>query len=244
LALLLFLAFVFGATEVKAQDFAQRSFILPRGSFELTGTPARPEILRFNLWEGRAFRPIQVLPHFYWGVADTVTLGISHERGLCINDCDPVYDDVGFDMLIGLVGEYAYEIDLHLGVPIVSFENGTLGLRAGVLGTVNLGEHAFVFDPHFYLGLTDRGRGNRDAIVLPIWFYFQATDVVVPFVGTGIGGPFDGFGNRFWIPLEGGIVFEASTDVDLGFVLSFPNAIGRGGTLDARSIGMLARFRF
>jgi hypothetical protein len=227
-----------------AQDFAQRTFVLPKGSFELTGTPARPEILRLNLSEGRAFEPINILPHFYWGASDIVTLGISHERGLCLNGCNRVYDDAGFDMLIGIVGEYAYEIDLHLGVPIVSFADGAVGLRLGVLGTVNLGKHAFVFDPHFYFGLSDRGRGNADALVLPIWFYFQASDVVVPFVGTGIGGPFDGFGNRFEIPLEGGIVFEVSPDVDLGFVLSFPNAIGRHATLDARSIGMLARFRF
>ena len=62
----------------------------------------------------------------------------------------------------------------------VMFDNG-----------VNLGSiTALVFDPSLYVGFTNRRRfGNREGLDLPFWFYFQATDVVVPFVGSAVSGP-------------------------------------------------------
>jgi hypothetical protein len=46
------------------------------------------------------------------------------------------------------------------------------------------------------------------------------------------------------IPVEGGVVFEVTNDIDLGAVLRFYNLLGRNGDGDGREPGMLARFRF
>jgi len=59
-----------------------------------------------------------------------------------------------------------------------------------------------------------------------------------------VSGPLEGFGDRFEIPLEGGIVFSVSADVDLGFVLRFGNPLGRGGSFDWRELGFIGRFAF
>jgi hypothetical protein len=67
---------------------------------------------------------------------------------------------------------------------------------------------------------------------------------VAPFVGTGLGGRLEGFGNRHEIPLEGGVIVSLTNDVDLGGVLQFNNLFGSGGTFDIRQIGLLGRFRF
>jgi hypothetical protein len=114
-----------------------------------------------------------------------------------------------------------------------------------VLGRANFGRLvALVFDPAIYIGVNDRGGGNREGIGLPVWVYFQATPAVAPFVGTGVHGPLDRFGDFYSIPLEGGSIFSVNPDIDLGFVLQFWNAFGNHHDLGARELGFLGRFRF
>jgi hypothetical protein len=155
------------------------------------------------------------------------------------------YNDSGFDLMYYLTGSPKFELDLHAGIPISSFDPFRLGIQGGVLGRVNIGAiTAFVFDPSVYIGVTNRRLGNGQGIDLPFWFYFQATDVVVPFVGSGVGGPFDDFGNHFTLPLEGGILFDVARDVDIGFSMRFHHLLGPDGNVDNRSLFFLGRFRF
>jgi len=233
------------AAPARAEEWTRKSFLMPKGSFEITGDPARPAMLEINASRDSFAKPIHVAPHFYWAVTDDLSLGISHGAGLCLNGCDKVYNDAGFDLMYFLTGSNKFELDLHAGVPIRSFDPFMMGMQGGVLGRVNLGSvTALVFDPSLYVGLTNRRRGNTQDLNLPFWFYFQATEVVVPFVGSGLHGPFDGFFDRFAMPLEGGILFDVAQNVDVGFSLRFHNLMGRGGTVDARSLYFLGRFRF
>jgi hypothetical protein len=63
-------------------------------------------------------------------------------------------------------------------------------------------------------------------------------------VGTGLYGDVEGFFGHFAIPVEGGVMFTASAQVDLGAILRVYNLLGHGGSFDGRELGMLARFRF
>jgi hypothetical protein len=240
--LALFCALV--TTPARAEQWTRKSFLMPSGAFEITGDPARPAMVEINASRGSFGEPFAIAPHFYWAASDDVSLGISHQRGLCPN-CDPVYNDAGFDLLLYLTGSNKFELDLHAGIPISSFDPFVLGVRAGVLGRVNLGSiTALVFDPSLYVGFTRRRLGNREYLDLPFWFYFQATEVVVPFVGSAIQGPLDEFFDDFAPPLEGGILFDATQHVDLGFSMRFHRLLGPGADADVRSLYFLARFRF
>jgi hypothetical protein len=233
------------ATDARAEQWTRKSFLMPEGSFEITGDPARPAMLEINASRNAFAEPILVKPHFYWAVTNDLSLGISHQRGLCLNGCDKVYNDAGFDLMYYLTGSDKFELDLHAGVPVGSFSPFYMGVQGGVLGRVNIGAiTAFVFDPSVYIGFTHRDRGNTQSLNLPFWFYFQATDVVVPFVGGGVQGPFDEFSNNFAMPLEGGILFDVAQNVDVGFSFRFHNLIGPNGSGDARSLNFLGRFRF
>lgn len=229
----------------RAEEWTRKSFLLPDGSVEVTGDPARPAMVGINASRGSFAEPIHLAPHVYWGVSDDLSLGISHERGLCLNGCDKVYNDAGFDLMLFLTGSNRFELDLHAGIPISSFDPFMIGIRAGVIGRVNLGQvTALVFDPSLYVGFSERDRGNREHLDLPFWFYFQATRTVVPFVGSAVSGRLDGFFDDFAAPLEGGVLFGVTPDVDLGFSLRFHHLLGPDGTADARSLYFLARFRF
>lgn len=246
-AILAFFCLLF-ASPARAEEFTRKSFLLNDGAFEVTGDPARPAMVGINASRGSFGDPMTIAPHFYWGVTDDLAIGISHERGLCLGDnCgDKVYNDAGFDLMFYLTGSHKFELDLHAGLPVSSFDPFIVGVQAGILGRVNLGDvTALVFDPSIYVGLSKRQPfPGRVALYVPFWFYFQATHVVVPFVGSAVSGPLDGFLDDYAAPLDAGILFDVARNVDVGFMMRFDRLIGSGGTGDARGLYFLGRFRF
>ena len=239
------------ASAASGEEFTRRHYTLPDGSFEITGEPARPMIVRVNMSRGAEGRPVYVAPHFYWGVTQRLTLGITHERGLCPSGeddgCPRVYDDVGFGLIFGLVQRRNVELDFHLVVPISSFDPLVMGGRVGVLARFNLSRLvALVVDPAFVFGLVGRDEppATPDGFSVPVWVYFQPARWIAPFVGAATGGPFAEPVRRYGVAAEGGVVFEIADPVDLGVVGRLPELAGPGHDLDRREIGVLGRFRF
>lgn len=239
---LLFAAVSLSTIRASAQDYTHRSFLTTDGHFEITGEPSRPQIVRVDVSD-HSPHPIWVAPHFYWGVSERVTLGITHRYGLCITGCERAYNDVGFGLLLGLVQSRDFELDLNTGLQARSLDPFHVGWKAGVIGRVSGERVAFVFDPSLYVGFNHRD-GNADELVLPVWVYIQATPQVVPFVGAMLVGPLRGFGEHHSVPVEGGVLFRIGERVDLGAYFRFYNLLGRGGNPDGRELGMLGRFRF
>lgn len=228
-----------GAQEVPS--YAHRSFLLPAGGFQISGDPARNEIVRINASEGQTFgKPVGIAPHFYWGVSREVTLGITHDWGICLG-CDRIYNDAGFAFLWGLVSSPRFELDLHLRAAAWSLDPFRMAMGGGVIGRYDLSPMAsLVFDPNVMIGVTYKGA----TLSLPAWFFFQPSPSVAPFVGAGFYGDVEGFFGNFAIPVEGGVMFTASSQVDIGAIFRFYNLLGHGGSMDGREIGMLGRFRF
>ena len=251
-ALALTFAFAVAPRAARAQEWTRQSFLLPKGGFELTGSPARPDLMRINMSKNSAFKPVEFPVNFFWGITDRVMIGITHERGLRLNSGVPdpkfkdTYNDVGFGSVIFLGGGRNFEVDLHLGVPFKQLSDPVfVGVQAGILGRANFAERvAFVYDPSLYFGVSNRDLGNGDELHVPIWFYFQPTPVIAPFVGTGLHGPLKNFGDHFTIPLEGGVLFTVARGIHIGGRLRFPNALGHDNTLDWRELTFLGQFRF
>ncbi|HEY0469243.1 MAG TPA: hypothetical protein VGC79_33855, partial [Polyangiaceae bacterium] len=171
-----------------AQEWTRQSFLLPKGDFELTGSPARPDLMRMNMSKDSAFKPVEFPVNFFWGVTSHVMIGITHERGLRLNSGaeDPkfrdTYNDVGLGSVIFLGGGRNFEVDLHAGIPFHQLSPDLyVGVQAGILGRANFSEKvALYYDPSLYFGMNHRQIGNGDYLHVPIWFYFQVTRVVAP----------------------------------------------------------------
>ena len=224
LALLLGLTLTGAAS---AQSVTHGTFVPPPHSVELTGMPARPIMVGLDVSENSDLVPFHLPLHVYFGVTEDLALGPIHEigpffpfGGPCLN-CDGaggrVWDDIGLGILYRLVHQPDFELAFNGDAPVfLSFRNRVyMSVRGGVLGRANLGRIvSLVFDPSLQIGFTgrpdDQG-GNKDFLWLPAWFYFQATDTVAPFVGTGLGGRVEGFGDNFQIPLEGGCLVGVTT---------------------------------
>lgn len=246
------LALALAPRAARAQEWTRQSFLLPKGDFEITGSPARPDLMRINMSKDSAFKPVEFPVNFFWGVSNKVMIGITHEHGLRLNSGAPdpkfrdTYNDVGFGSVIFLGGGRNFEVDLHAGVPLHQLSPEVfVGVQAGILGRANFSEKvAFFYDPSLYFGVNHRDIGNGDEVHVPIWFYFQPTPIIAPFVGTGLHGPFKDFGDHFTIPLEGGVLFTVARGIHLGGMLRFPNALGHDNTLDWRELTFLGQFRF
>jgi hypothetical protein len=242
----------------QAQEWTRQSFLLPKGDFEITGSPARPDLVRMNLSKGSAFQPVEFPINFFWGVSQRVMIGITHEHGLRLNSGNPdpkfkdTYNDVGFGSVIFLGGSHNFEVDLHAGVPLHQLSPVVfVGAQVGILGRANVSRKvALFFDPSLYFGFNQRDTGNGDELHLPIWVYFQPTHIIAPFVGTALEGTLKNFGDNFRIPLEGGVLFTVAHGVHIGAMLRFPNALGKRdevrweNNLDWRELTFLGQFRF
>ncbi|HET7542081.1 MAG TPA: hypothetical protein VFK05_19575 [Polyangiaceae bacterium] len=257
-AVSLALALALAPRAAQAQEWTRQSFLLPKGDFEITGSPARPDLVRFNLSRNAVFEPVEFPVNFFWGVHRKVMIGITHEHGLRINSGQPdpkfrdTYNDVGFGSVIFLGGDHNFEVDLHAGLPLHQLSPVVfVGVQAGILGRANLSRRvALYFDPSLYFGFNHRNDGNGDELHLPIWVYFQPTPVVAPFVGTALEGTFKNFGDDFRVPIEGGVLFTVARGIHIGAMLRFPNAIGAhdplygDSRLDWRELSFLGQFRF
>jgi hypothetical protein len=253
------LALVLGLTlagSAGAQSVTHGTFVTPAHTVELTGMPARPMMAGIDVSDHSDNVPIHFPLHVYFGVNDDLALGPIHEigpffpfGGLCLN-CDRVWDDVGLGILYRITHQPDFELDFNGDAPLfLSFRRRVyMSVRGGVLGRANLGRIvSLVFDPSLQIGFTGRRDdegGNKDFLWLPVWFYFQASDHVAPFVGTGLGGRVEGFGDNFAIPLEGGCLVGVTPNIDVGGVFQFYNLMGHGGNAEGRQIGFLGRFRF
>jgi hypothetical protein len=239
-----------------AQEVVHGGFVPHKGSVEITGMPARPTMAGLDVSNDGDNVPFHLPIHVYIGVTDRLALGPIHEigpfypfGGPCFN-CDRVYNDIGLGILYSIVREPRFELVFNADAPVfLNFRDHVqMSVRGGLLGRLALGDVAsFVFDPSLQIGLTarsDADGGNKDFLWLPVWFYFRVTDRVAPFVGSGIGGRVEGFGDNFQIPLEGGCIVGVTPNIDLGGVFTFYNLMGHGGNADGRQIGFLGRFRF
>lgn len=212
------------ALPARAEEWTKKSFLMPQGSFELTGDPANPVMAGARFFRGHS-AAFNLAPHVYGAVTDYFSVGISHETGLCFTGCEQKYNDVGLDLILKWFGGDGFELAFHGGVPVHSIDPLFMGVQFGVLGRINAGSVlAIVFDPALYVGLTHReagvggdlpGPGNREELYVPLWLYFQATDVVVPFVGASLIFPMDrDLGRR--LSAEAGVLFDVTQDVDIG----------------------------
>ena len=244
-----------------AQLVMRGGFVTPKGAVDVTGMPARPTIAGLDVSNDTDNVPFHFPVHVYIGVTDKLALGPIHEvgpfyplGGPCVN-CDAArgggfYNDIGLGILYSLIRDPGFELDFNGDAPVfLNFRgNVFMSVRGGVLGRLALGQVAsMIFDPSLQIGLTSRpdaDGGNKDYLWLPIWFYFAATDRVAPFVGTGLGGRVEGFGDNFQIPLEGGCLVAVTPNIDLGGVFTFYNLMGHDGSADGRQLGFLGRFRF
>jgi hypothetical protein len=202
------------------------------------------------------FKPFSIAPDIYYGVSDQLTLGLIHSAasvgvvgagsGICLageeKGCAKVYDNIGLDGIFSL-SKGTVDLAAHAGVLVNSFDPMLLSVKLGVLGRFNAGKLAVVFDPWIGIGVTERDAGNKELINVPVNIQFQATPQLAAWVGSGIFGPLDGFGDAYFVPLNIGALFGVSSKIDAGAAFGFLNIGGKNSSADFRALNVFANIR-
>ncbi len=226
--------------------------------------PGRTEIrvpLVIGLSSGSAGKPINVPLDVYYGVTESLTLGLTHSggvvqptapyppsQGLCFTgdgegQCPKVYNNVGLDALYGILGG-TLQLAAHGGLEVRSIADPfQVALRLGVLFQAPLAERvALVTDPRVWIGLNERDV-NQDRLDLPFAIQYWVTDPLRLAVRTVFGGPLDNFDAAYTgsLGLFGGFSITPAVEGFASF--DFLNLYGKGGDADARALVVGANFR-
>jgi hypothetical protein len=213
--------------------------------------------------EMRVGEPISLAPDLYFSLTDTFQIGLVHNlpmgwqtrpgAGLCLTgtdgDCPRVYDNFGFDAMIGLIFGPDFHLSLHPGFYFLRLRDPRyLMLTLGAAAKFHFSDTFALFaDPQFGFALTERDGGNPNFLFLPIELQFQLSDTTVFKILTGVTGPLSDFGDSYQAPLGLGVVFNINENVDLGARFSFDNLLGQvpagADRTDLRSLSFLLHFR-
>ncbi len=206
-------------------------------------------------------KPTSLAPDLFYSASDTVQIGLLHTGpmgwqsrpgvGLCLsgtaNGCPKVYNNVGFDLMYGLLfGDF--HLSLHSSLYLFRIPEPT-----GVMWTIGLtGKFHFTdavalfFDPQVGVMLTHRDI-YKEQLFIPLELQFQTSADVSVKVLSGVLGQLSELGDTYQVPLGLGLVANVSSRMDLGLRFSFDNLLGKVlpgvSRTDTRSFVLLLTIR-
>jgi hypothetical protein len=212
-----------------------------------------------GLSSGNAGEPINIVPNFYYGVSDQLSVGLAHNpgaeifqtagRGVCLTGesggCLKVYNNLSLDSLFSFMRSSTMDVAFHGGLDFLTLSDPMfLSVRVGVKGKTMAGPLQIVFDPSINIGVTKRDLGNKEVLQLPVRLGFLVTPQLNLGLSLALIAPFDGFGDNYRVPLGVGGTFAINStfDVRAQFTLDRLIAANDSGA-DARTLSIGAAWR-
>lgn len=209
-----------------------------------------------GLAPGRFARPLSIAPDVWIGVTPRVTLGLIHSDGsldqidacasLCVRgdalSCPHVYRGSGVDarwrwregpIAVALRGRLVLR-DVDPWKPAVT---------VGALARWSHGDYAITSDPYLRLGLANRDRGNRAALVIPIWLAIQPAQRWGIAVRTGWDTELAIWRDGWHVPLALEVGARATDRLDLGLAIGFPHLGGPQNNISERAMSVTVSYR-
>lgn len=235
-----------------------RPLTLAKGMIEIHGD------VYVNLGADRVAKPIAIAPDIWYGVSDKLSVGLTHNLGLCLtgtdNGCAKLYNDVGLQARFSVKRDAKMELAAAGGLILPSLDPMLARLEIGADFKYQAGKITVWVNPRIGLGLNKRDAdpvtmsgGNKETLALPVTIGFQATPELNVRVHSGIAGvgagpeagaPLDGFGDAFVIPLGIGALYAVSNKLDLGAEFLFPAIAGSDiASTDFRALIATVNFR-
>lgn len=225
-------------------------------------------MLELELSSGAAFDPVSLAPDVFYGVTGDFTAGLVHSfagrtgiiggtgSSLCVGDnCGGVYDSLGLDgryeLASGQVGVAA-----NFGLYVNEVDPFRLALKLGVIGRFRpspSSKLAVDFAPALFLGLTAREPemmdepGNKEVFSFAATALYDVIPKLTAMLQTGLFVPFEGAGDRYFVPLSLGASYAVSRQLSVQGAFSLLHLLGGGKLLtgfDARSVTIGGGYAF
>jgi hypothetical protein len=146
-------------------------------------------VTELSLSRGAIAEPISLAPDAWYGVAPRWTVGVVHSaqslgliadgatlcfRGRPPFGCDRAYNGSGVDVRWSW-REGPLAVAPRARLLLRDVDPWKPAVTAGALARWTRGRFAIASDPYLRLGLANRDRGNRAALVVPLWLAVQPT---------------------------------------------------------------------
>ncbi len=194
-----------------------------------------------------AGKPVSLSPDVAYGIDDATTVALVHSRfaatgfraavggGLCLTGsdggCPNVYDNVGLEGWRSLVtGELS--VAAGGGVHALSIDGGIYAAKVGLKARLTRGALAFHALPSVFVAVTERGenatggRLNPDRLWFPVQVTYKAAPPVTVGLGSGVKGPFSGFGDGWQIPVGVMGLYTVDPAMSVGGSFVFGQIVG------------------
>jgi hypothetical protein len=241
-------------------DYNARPLTLGKGMVGISG--ALVADISANNWG----KPLWLLPQFYYGVSDQLTVGITgnpraeffpNQGGFCLSSsayCGGkaiIPNNASLDLLFSFNRAAMMEIAFHGGLDLRAFDPFVASGRAGLLIKVRINEQvAIMADPSVTAGITKRAApvNNKEYLSVPIRVGFQFHPQVNAGLITGVNGWLSGFADSYQVPVGLSLLAALSEKIDAAFNLTFPTVVGfvpaaNTSNFDYRSVALIVNYR-
>lgn len=214
-------------------DLVARPLVLDAHAVEATLT------LEASLARRLIGKPLSLAPDLYVGITSRVTVGVIHSNAsvdridagasLCVHElasqCDRAYHGSGIDARWSAIsGHLAVAPRARLLVRDLAPVKPALTM--GALARWQHGRFAIEGDPYVRIGLYNTDRGNRTALVVPVWFQVQPTCRWLLALHTGWDGDLAVIRDGWHVPAALVVRARATTSVDVQLEAGFRSAAG------------------
>lgn len=195
-----------------------------------------------NLSSGATGKPITFPVALDYGVTPEATVGIYHQRGLCLpapsGDCARAYDDVGARVRLSVLRLGSAQVVAQAGVLASQFDNVAWDGSVGVSGKATLGAFAVLAQVNANVALSGRDtRFYKELVSAQLDGQAQLGEGVAAFVYAGAAQAYEvvqPFKVPSAFPVGAGLEWSPTHHLTLGLQFAWPDLFGSAGGSDQR----------
>ena len=245
------LAVAAGTSRAEPRDLVGRPIVLGRGEVE-----ARL-VAELSLRANELARPISFAPDVWYGVAPRWMVGVVHSfqslglirdgssfcfRGVEPNGCDRIYNGSGVDVRWSW-REGPLAVAPRGRLVVRDVDPWKPALTVGALVRWTRGRFAIAGDPYLQLGLANRDRGNRAALVVPVWLALQPARRVLVALHSGWDGELATLRDGWHVPVALAVEARAYRNLHVAVEAGFRSLVGPQLDAKTRALALTLAWR-
>lgn len=209
-------------------------------------------VMEGGLERERPLRPLSFAPDAWFGATDRLTIGLVHSSqsvdridagaSFCVRElsgtCDAPYRGSGLDARYGVTDDIAPRMRLLLR----DTDPMKPAVTAGAQMRWRWHRYEVLTDPYLRIGLANRGLGNRDALVVPVWLAANVAGGRIA-VHTGIDGDLAVWRDGWHVPV--GALFEGhpTRTLTVGVEVGYRSLLGPQNSIRWSAMMLYAEYR-
>ncbi|HWU88578.1 MAG TPA: hypothetical protein VN253_14950 [Kofleriaceae bacterium] len=240
-----------GTVRAEPRELVARPIVLAPGELE-----ARL-VVELGLRVNEPVRPISFAPDVWYGVAPRWTVGVVHSfqslglirdgssfcfRGEAPYGCERTYRGSGVDVRWSW-REGSLAVAPRGRFVVRDIDPWKPALTAGALVRWTRGRFAITGDPYLQLGLANRDRGNRAALVVPVWLALQPARRVLVALHSGWDGELAILRDGWHVPVALSASARAYRNLHVAIEAGFRSLVGPQSDAKTRALALTLAWR-